>query len=121
MGVAVLDSSVLIGVLDASDAHHQASLEAIREAIRQRHELVVPAVAYAEVLVGGIRTSGAEGRRIVDAMLAALPATVVPADAETVAVAASLSAQEARLSLFVALVRATAERFPGAEVVTVRT
>ena len=120
MGVAVLDSSVLIGVLDAGDPHHRASLDAIREAIRQRHELVVPAVAYAEVLVGAIRKAGAEGRRIVDAMLAALPATIVTADPATAAAAASLTAQGTRLSLFDALVVATAEGIPGAEVVSVR-
>lgn len=53
-------------------------------------------------------------------MLAALPATTVTADPATVAAAASLTAQGTRLSLFAALVLATAEGIPGAEVVSVR-
>ena len=51
MGLAVLDSSVVIAAIDEQDALHHRSVEAIR-AIRKQHELAVPAVAYAEVLVG---------------------------------------------------------------------
>ena len=118
MGVAVLDSSVLIGVLDASDAHHQASLEAVREALRERHDLVVPAVGYAEVLAGAIRKAGVEGRRIVDAMLAALPATVVALDDATAAAGAELRARHAKLRLPDALVIATASGLHSAHVIT---
>jgi predicted nucleic acid-binding protein len=51
VGLAVLDSSVVIAAIDDQDPHHDRAVEAIR-AIREQHELAVPAVAYAEVLVG---------------------------------------------------------------------
>lgn len=54
MGVAVVDSSVLIAFLDAQDTNHRAATRALREE-RNSHALVVPAVAYAEVLVGAHR------------------------------------------------------------------
>jgi predicted nucleic acid-binding protein len=53
MGLAVLDSSVVIASIDDQDTLHHRSVEAIR-AIRKVHELAVPAVAYAEVLVGAL-------------------------------------------------------------------
>ena len=53
MGLAILDSSVVIASIDEQDAMHQRSVEAIR-ATRKVHELAVPAVAYAEVLVGAM-------------------------------------------------------------------
>lgn len=53
MGLAVLDSSVVIAAIDDQDALHHRSVGAIR-AIRGVHELAVPAVAYAEVLVGAL-------------------------------------------------------------------
>jgi predicted nucleic acid-binding protein len=51
VGLAVLDSSVVIASIDDQDALHRRSVEAIRS-IRKQHALAVPAVAYAEVLVG---------------------------------------------------------------------
>jgi predicted nucleic acid-binding protein len=51
VGLAILDSSAVIAAIDDQDALHRRSVEAIR-AIRKTHELAVPAVAYAEVLVG---------------------------------------------------------------------
>jgi predicted nucleic acid-binding protein len=53
MGLTVLDSSVVIASIDDQDALHRRSVEAIRSA-RSEHELVVPAAAYAEVLVGAL-------------------------------------------------------------------
>jgi predicted nucleic acid-binding protein len=118
MGVAVLDSSVLIGVLDAADAHHQGSVAAVRSALRDRHVLVVPAVAYAEVLVGAIRKSGSAGQRIVDDMLAALPATVAVLDEAIAARAAALRARHTSLRLPDALAVGTALAHREAHVVT---
>lgn len=118
MGVAVLDSSVLIGVLDASDAHHQAGLAALRRAVDAGDELLVPAVAYAEVLVGAIRQAGEGGRTTVDALLSALPASVVPIEAAFAAAAANLRARHARLKLPDALVIATALARRGSRIVT---
>lgn len=118
MGVAVLDSSVLIGVLDARDAHHQASLAALRRAMDEKHELVVPAVVYAEVLVGAIRKAGDDGRRILDALLTGLPASVAAIDAPIAAAAAALRARHSALRLPDASVIATATARPGAYIMT---
>ena len=57
MGPAVVDASVLIAAFDPADAVHRASAAALRR-IRDR-ELVIPVLAFAEVLVG----AAAGGRR----------------------------------------------------------
>lgn len=49
----ILDASVIVGVLDAHDPHHERSVHALRAA--GTSDLVVPAVAYAEVMVGAFR------------------------------------------------------------------
>jgi len=118
MGVAVLDSSVLIGVLDASDVHHDAALAAVRRVLAARDDLLVPAAAYAELLVGAIRQSGASGVLTVDRMLVSLLALVVPLDREIAVAAAELRARHASLRLPDALVIATATVRPNARILT---
>ena len=54
MGLSILDSSVIIAFRDATDAHHDAAVAEVRRAAAA-HSLVVPVVAYAEVLVGAHR------------------------------------------------------------------
>ena len=54
MGLSVLDSSVIIAFRDSTDRHHAATVRALTKTAA-RDTLVVPAVAYAEVLVGAIR------------------------------------------------------------------
>lgn len=56
MGLAVVDASVLIAFLDATDGHHAAARAALDRA-RSKHQLVASAIAYAEVLVGAYRSS----------------------------------------------------------------
>jgi predicted nucleic acid-binding protein len=55
MGLAVLDASVLIAFLDATDGHHAAAQAGLDRA-RSKHQLVASAIAYAEVLVGAYRS-----------------------------------------------------------------
>ena len=108
MGLTVLDAGILIALLDASDAHHSASVEALRDALGSGEMLVVPASAYAEALVGPSRR-GAEAVATVDALVNALPATVEPATREVAREAALLRARHGRsLRLPDALVFATA-------------
>jgi predicted nucleic acid-binding protein len=61
MGVALLDTSVVIGALNRDDALHKAASQAVR-AERDRHALAISALTYAEILVGPLRT----GRHAVD-------------------------------------------------------
>jgi predicted nucleic acid-binding protein len=57
MGVALLDTSVVIAVLNRDDALHQAAARAVR-AERDRHALAISALTYAELLVGPLRAGG---------------------------------------------------------------
>jgi predicted nucleic acid-binding protein len=108
MGLTVLDAGIVIAALDASDAHHGASVQALREARESGDALVVPASAYAEALVGPSRR-GADAVATVDAFLDAMPASVEPASREVARAAAALGAKHGqRLRLPDALVLATA-------------
>jgi predicted nucleic acid-binding protein len=108
VGLTVLDASVLIGLLDATDAHHEAAKSAIGERVAASDRLVVPASAYAELLVGPIRR-GPEAVATVDALLRALSAEVLALDSEMARAAASLRAHHpGRLRLRDAFVLGTA-------------
>ena len=108
MGLTVLDAGIVIAVLDASDAHHAASIVAMRASRASGDALVVPASAYAEALVGPSRR-GAQAVATVDALLDALPAAVEPATREVARKAAALRARHGKaLRLPDALVLATA-------------
>lgn len=108
MGLTVLDAGIVIAALDASDAHHGASVQALREARESGDALGIPASAYAEALVGPSRR-GDEAVATVDAFLDALPAAVEPATREVARAAAALRAKHGqRLRLPDALVLATA-------------
>jgi len=108
MGLTVLDASVLIGFLDRKDRHHPGSKDAIREALARRDDLVVPLVAYTEVLVGAIRQQGTRGKPLLDALLASLPARIVDASLDVGVAAAELRAHHSALKLPDAFVLATA-------------
>ncbi len=57
MGLALLDSSIVIGALSRDDAIHEAASRAVR-AERDRHALAISALTYAEILVGPLRAGG---------------------------------------------------------------
>jgi predicted nucleic acid-binding protein len=57
MGLALLDSSIVIGALNRDDAIHEAASRAVR-AERDRHALAISALTYAEILVGPLRAGG---------------------------------------------------------------
>lgn len=75
MGTTVVDASVVLGMLDARDAHHRAANEAWRRLRRQGERVVLPASALAEVLVAAsrfgeeaVRSAEARIDRVVDAI-----------------------------------------------------
>ena len=109
MGLTHLDAGVLIGLLDAHDAHHTASRSAFVQAREQGDRLAMSASALAECLVGPWRASDGAVTTLID-LLDRLPITVVPLDTETAVLAARLRAQHPSLRLPDALVIATAER-----------
>jgi predicted nucleic acid-binding protein len=57
MGVALLDTSVVIAALNRDDALHEAASQAVL-AERDRNALAISALTYAELLVGPLRAGG---------------------------------------------------------------
>jgi predicted nucleic acid-binding protein len=108
VALTVLDAGVVIAILDASDVHHQAALAGVTSAVDRGDELVLPASAYAEVLVAPHRR-GRQAVATVEAFVDALPARVEPATRAIAAIAAELRARHGpKLRLPDALVVATA-------------
>jgi len=107
MGLIHLDAGVIIGLLDADDAHHDAARAALSHALRQGDQLSIAASALAECLVGPARRS----RKAVDlvrTVIDRLPVSVVELDADIATRAAVLRARHRTLRLPDALVIATA-------------
>lgn len=114
MGLIHLDAGVVIGFLDANDAHHAASRAVLAEAISEGHVLAMTMSAYAECLVGPARR-GDDAVRLVRDLVERLPISLAPLDEDTALHAASLRAAHRSLRLPDALVVAAAER-AGADV-----
>jgi predicted nucleic acid-binding protein len=57
VGVALLDTSIVIAALNRDDALHEAASQAVR-AERDRHALAISALTYTELLVGPLRAGG---------------------------------------------------------------
>ena len=115
MALIVIDASVVIGFLDATDAHHEAAVAALAAAASD--DLVLPATAYAEVLVAPAR----KGRAVVDRVEEALAALTMRLESVTPAIAraaATLRARHRSLRLPDALVLATADVLGAAKVLT---
>ena len=117
MGLTVLDAGVIIGFLDANDAHHQAADAALRDARSRNDRLVLPASAYAEVLVGPSR-SGAAAVDAVRRLVERVPIHVEALDADIAQVAAALRARHRPLKLPDALVIATASHLDADHLIT---
>jgi len=64
MGVALLDTSIVIAALNRHDTLHQPASRAVL-AERDRHVLAMSALTYAELLVGPLRT-GPEAVEVVE-------------------------------------------------------
>lgn len=117
MGLTVLDAGVIVGYLDANDAHHPAALEALRDARDRNDRLILPASAFAEVLVGPYRR-GAKAVDVLQALVHRLPLEIQPLDAEIAMTAAALRARQSTLELPDALVIATADHMHAGHLVT---
>ena len=108
MGLTVLDAGVVIGVLDSGDRHHTTSVAALTETRQRGDSVVLPASAYAEVLVGPARR-GPRAEEVVRRLLARFPIRLEPLGEEIAEAAARLRARHGDdLLLPDALVVATA-------------
>jgi predicted nucleic acid-binding protein len=108
MGVTVLDSSVLIAMVDASDAHHAAARSVVEAGRDASDVFVVPVAAYTEFMV---RPSQGDASTVAfqDGLVDAIPARVEPATREVGRLAAAIRARHGvRVKLPDALIIATA-------------
>lgn len=105
MAALILDASVLIGLLDAADSHHDSAVDEVEAADQANTRLLTPASAYSEALV-----SFARAGRLADAReaIAAMGISVEPLTAATAELAAELRSSHERLRLPDAIVLATA-------------
>ena len=113
--LAVLDASVMIAFWDSADAHHGAAVAALRA--HQDDELILPASAYAETLVGPSR-HGPTTIASFEELIADLAIRVEPITREIARRAASLRAQHPVLRLPDALVLATGDALDAATLLT---
>jgi predicted nucleic acid-binding protein len=106
VAIVVLDASVVIALLDADDAHHAAAVAGMGQV--RRETLVLPASAYAEILVDPSRR-GPETVAVVRRLVSDLGIRVEPLTADVAERAARLRARHPSLRLPDALVLATAD------------
>jgi predicted nucleic acid-binding protein len=117
VGLTVLDAGVVIAYLDGTDAHHQSAIAELRRADDDNDQLLVPASALAEALVGPSRL-GREAVGVVRRLLDRLPIRVVDLDGDIAEAAASIRAQHRSVKLPDALVIATARHVAADRLVT---
>jgi predicted nucleic acid-binding protein len=107
MGTVVIDSGVMIAILDAADVHHAAASSAVVE-LGRSSDLILPASAYSELMVHP-QADGWDEVALTEAFIDALPARVEPIDRKIALAAAQLRARFGRaLRLPDALVLGTA-------------
>ncbi len=108
MGMTVLDTGILIALVDAGDAHHSAARTVIRERREAGDQFVVPVAAYAEFMVRAYLDDPAMVM-FRDGLVDAIPARVEPATREIGRQAAAIRARDGqRVKLPDALIIATA-------------
>jgi predicted nucleic acid-binding protein len=115
VAIVVLDASVVIAFLDAADTHHAAAVAALAQ-VRSR-ELVLPASAYAEMLVGPARR-GRQAMVAAREFVADLALRVEPLSVDIAERAAVLRATHRSLRLPDAFVLATADALDALSVLT---
>jgi predicted nucleic acid-binding protein len=93
VGVALLDSSALIGYLDVDDALHAAAVQVVEELLRNGSSLAISAVSWAELLNGAHQ--GHHDEHTVRGFVEALGMSIMPVDAAVAERAASLQARHA--------------------------
>jgi predicted nucleic acid-binding protein len=106
----ILDASVLIGLLDSADTHHDRATDDVEAADREGRQLLLPASAYSETLVAFARARRLEeARRAITAM----GITIVSLTDTIAERAAELRARHTRLRLPDAIILATAQEMGG--------
>jgi predicted nucleic acid-binding protein len=110
----LLDSTVIVGFLDADDAFHEVAVARVKEIVGA-HRLVASVISYAEVMTGV--SLGHHAAAAVDGFFDALVADVLPVDRPVAARAAALRGGRHSLKMPDALILAAADLRP--EVATI--
>jgi len=110
MGPLILDASVVIGLLDAADAHHDRVVDDVETADQAKRSLLIPASTYSEVLVAFARAGRVRDAR--DAIVA-MGISVAPLTATVAELAAELRASHQGLRLPDAIVLACVREHDG--------
>ncbi|NOX28535.1 MAG: type II toxin-antitoxin system VapC family toxin [Actinobacteria bacterium] len=117
MGLTHLDAGVIIGFLDANDAHHNTARAALTQILEQGDHIAMAASALAECLVGPARKGDASIQLVRDA-LTQLPVKIVDLNSEIAAEAARIRSRHRTLRLPDALAIATAVVSDATQLVT---
>lgn len=102
MGAVVLDTSVLLGLLDPKDPHHESVTGAL-SGLDAADQVLVPTTSIAELLVGAMR-AGPSAVTVVEAFIDDVADRVVDIDRPIAREAARLRARHRSLRLPDALV-----------------
>jgi predicted nucleic acid-binding protein len=102
----LLDSTVIVGFLDADDALHEVSVARIREIVGD-HPLLASAVSYAEVMTGV--SLGHHPKQDVERFFDVVIKELLPVDRPVAARAAELRGKRTSLKMPDALILATAD------------
>ena len=102
----LLDSTVIVGFLDADDALHEVTVAKFKEIVGS-HRLVASVISYAEVMTGV--SLGRHSQKNVDGFFDALVKDLLPVDRPVAARAATLRGKRTSLKMPDALILATAD------------
>lgn len=102
----LLDSTVIVGFLDADDALHEVSAARLRE-LAGAHPLAASVISYAEVMTGAELGHHSEER--VSGFFDALVRDLLPVDRDVAARASKLRGKRRSLPMPDALILATAD------------
>jgi predicted nucleic acid-binding protein len=106
VGLILLDSTVIVGFLDADDALHEVSVARLRE-LAALHPLAASVVSYAEVMTGA--ELGHHSAERVDGFFDALLRDLLPVDRAVAARASKIRGTRRSLPMPDALILATGD------------
>jgi predicted nucleic acid-binding protein len=113
VGLILLDSTVIVGFLDADDALHEVAVAGLKEV--SIHPLVASVISYAEVMTGV--SLGHHPQKKVEGFFEVLVKDLLPVDRAVAARAATLRGKRKSLSMPDALILATADLQPEVDAV----
>lgn len=102
----LLDSTIIVGFLDADDALHEIAVTRLREIVGS-HQLAASVISYAELMTGV--SLGHHPHERVDRFFDALVKDLLPVDRKVAARAATLRGKRLSLRMPDALILATAD------------